>query len=243
MSMKNKVFAPCYLEIKFSPKVIKSLEKLRDGNEVNISRFTSKELNGIGLCYWYGHIVPLNYKEAVKWYIKSANKRCAKAEFNLYVCYNKGTGVAHDIDKAMYWLKKAAKHNDAGAQDILGTHYFLGTNIKRNRRYAKIWFKKSLENALKNENAVTLNVLGVRYYRGGYGFPIDKEMAIKCFTPAAKKRYPLSIFWLMQIYIEDNNEEMVKYLMKEYKKCVRTEPKITFIINRMYYGFTNRNNN
>lgn len=138
--MKNKVFAPCYLEMKFSPKVIKSLEKLRDGNEVNISRFTSKELNDIGLCYWYGHIVPLNYKEAVKWYIKSANKRCAKAEFNLYVCYNKGTGVARDMEKAMFWLKKAAKHNDSGAQDILATHYLLGTNIKRNRSYANIWF-------------------------------------------------------------------------------------------------------
>ena len=115
--MKKDVFAPCYLEMKFSPKVIKTLEKLRDGQEVNISRFTSKELNDIGLCYWYGHIVPLNYKEAVNWYIKSANKKCVKAEFNLYVCYNKGTGVAHDIDKAMYWLKKAAEQQSQGQKE------------------------------------------------------------------------------------------------------------------------------
>ena len=237
MSMKNKVFAPCYLEMKFSPKVIKSLEKLRDGNEVNISRFTSKELNDIGLCYWYGHIVPLNYKEAVKWYIKSANKRCAKAEFNLYVCYNKGTGVAHDIDKAMYWLKKAAKHNDAGAQDILGTHYFLGTNIKRNRRYAKIWFNKALDNALKDEDAVTLNVIGVRYYRGGYDYPLDREMAIKCLTPAAKQGFPLSIVWLMQIFIDDKDDDKVDYWMEEYRKCVKTDTIITTWINRLYKNY------
>lgn len=243
MSMKKDVFAPCYIEMKFSNKVIKTLERLHDGQEINISRLTGKEMNDIGLCYWYGHIVSLNYEEAVKWYKLSARKRCKKAESNLYICYKNGTGVDIDMKEAMFWLKKAAKHNDAKAQDFLAVQYYLGENLKRNRRYAKIWFRRALDNALKDEDAVVLNVIGVRFLRGGFDYQIDREMAIKCFTPAAKKRFPLSILWLMQIYIEDNNEEMVKYLMKEYKKCVRTEPKITFIINRMYYGFTNRNNN
>ena len=59
--MENKIFAPRLKEIPLSDKIIHCLERLRDGETIKETGLTSKELNEIGLCYWNGHIVPLNY--------------------------------------------------------------------------------------------------------------------------------------------------------------------------------------
>ena len=173
-----------------------------------------------------------DYEEAVKWYKASAAKRCSKAEFNLYICYKKGTGVEKDMIEALSWLKKAAKHNDATAQVFLGEYYYNGIHVKKNRCYAERWFKKALENAYKNEVAVVLNDLGVKYYGGEYGFQKDKAMAIKCFEKAGELGLSLSIGWLIIIYIEDGNTERVEYWKKKYRKCIKKYRFITAIVNQ-----------
>lgn len=235
--MKKEVFAPQGTVVDLPQPVIKTVEKLQKGLRVNMSRLTAKEMNGVGLCYWYGHHIYLNYEEAVKWYKASAAKRCGKAEFNLYICYEKGTGVVKDMNEALLWLKKAAKHNDAGAQDILAQYYYDGIYVKKNRRHAELWFKKALDNAYKNDVAIILNDFGVKYYRGEYGFQQDKTMAIKCFEKAGELGLSLSIGWLITIYIEDENTERVEYWMKKYRKCAKKYKFITIMVDRNYKGF------
>lgn len=235
--MRKKYFAPQGVACELSPKLIQTVERLRDGEDIGLIRLTGEEMNAIGLCYWYGHIVGLNYKEAVKWYMAAAEKRYRAAAFNLYVCYNNGMGVQEDGRAALYWLRKAARHNDAGAQNILAECYYTGGFVRRNRRLAKLWFHKSLNNAMEKKIEVTLNDFGAKFYLGQYGFERDRDMAIKCFEMAGEKGYCLSIAWLMSIYIEDDNEEKVEYWRKRYKACVVKDPKVTKIIKPKYNNY------
>ena len=73
--MVDRFFTPEGVEMKISLKTKRVLAKLLEGCSVDMDDYTPKEQNEVGLCYWYGHIVPLNYEEAVKWYKVSAEKK------------------------------------------------------------------------------------------------------------------------------------------------------------------------
>jgi TPR repeat protein len=235
--MSKKPFAPQGVALELPPKIIKTVEKLRDGRSLGKTLFTGKELNAIGLCYWYGHIVKTDYAEAVKWYLAADAKRYRTAAFNLYVCYNNGMGVDEDGKQALYWLRKAARHNDAGAQNILAECYYTGGFVRRNRRLAKLWFQKSLDNALKGNIEVTLNDFGAKYYLGRYGFEKDKEKAMMFFEKAANKGYCLSICWLMSIYIDEDNREKVEYWREKLMASAAKDPRAAELIEQEYNNY------
>lgn len=232
--MKKEVFAPQGVAVELPPKIIKAVEKLRNGQRINAARLTGKELNGIGLCYWYGNIVKLDYEEAVKWYKAANAKRDGMAAFNLYVCYNNGMGVEADGKIALFWLRKAAKRGIPVAQSILAECYYTGRLVRRNSRLAKLWFKKTFDNAIKAKDEVTLNDFGAKYYLGEYGFEKDKEMAMRCFEIAANKGYCLSICWLISIYIHEDNKEKVEYWKEKHRAYAANDPRTTKLINQIY---------
>lgn len=232
--MDKEVFAPNGVVIDIPSRIKKLVRKLSDGYSINTKWLTGKEMNIIGLCYWYGHIVPLNYVEAVKWYMAAAEKRCSRAEHNLFICYSQGTGVSSNMKDALYWLKRSAKHNEAAAQVYLGEYYYDGEYVKRNHHYARIWFSKAIDNAFKTTDAIILNDLGEKYYQGEYGFPNDKSMAIKCFEKAAEKDLYLPIAWLVNIYIDEFNIKEVEFWRKKYNGCVKTDPKLSLMLKTKY---------
>ena len=69
--MVDRFFTPEGVEMKISLKTKRVLAKLLEGCSVDMDDYTPKEQNEVGLCYWYGHIVPLNYEEAG--YVKPLN--------------------------------------------------------------------------------------------------------------------------------------------------------------------------
>ncbi len=215
----EKGFAPYMVELTFSEKVIRALERLRDGKRVSKKKLSPEEMNSIGLCYWEGHIVPLNYKKAVKWYEYSAQQGYKVAEFNLYVCYNKGTGVEKGPGKAIEWLRKAAKHGYSGAQDLLAECYFNGEMVKRNRHIARHWFNKVELSAVENEDVVALNSYGIRYLQGLYGTERDIQKAIFYFEKAGELGLVLSMSILLSIYINMRNVDKVEYWMDKLRNC------------------------
>lgn len=223
--MDENVFAPYMIELTFSEKVIHALERLRDGKRVLKTQFSPKEMNDVGLCYWNGHIVPLDYKKAVKWYRYSALQGYDVAEFNLYVCYDKGTGVRKAPQKAVEWLRKAAKHGYPNAQDLLAECYFNGEMVRRNRRIARQWFNKAELSAEENNHEVTLNSCGMRYYSGHFGTEMDIEKAIYYFEKAGELGLPLSMSFLLSIYMKKGCVERVEYWMEKLRNC-KTATKI-----------------
>src|SRR5690606_40942624 len=73
--------------------------------------------------YKNGNGVAKDYKKAVEWYQKAAEKGNADAQFNLGVMYKNGNGVAKDYKKAVEWYQKAAEKGNANAQFNLGVMY------------------------------------------------------------------------------------------------------------------------
>lgn len=219
MAKKNS-FTIRYKDVSFSPKVVRVLEKLRDGKDVNIKALTSRERNDVGVCYWYGHIVALDYEEAVRWYMAAAEKgRCCRAEFNLYVCHKRGTGVEQDMEKAVFWIKKAAKHNDVSAQHILAEYYYKGNEVRRSRSLAKYWFDKCLANPDLKEEPVVMFLLGISFQQGDYGFEKDEERAREFFETAAEGGCPLAVMKLVEIYNNYDRTKVVQW-MGENKEFV-----------------------
>ncbi|MBO4641309.1 MAG: sel1 repeat family protein [Bacteroidaceae bacterium] len=235
--MRRKKFVVCEMVKELSPRVLRVLKSIQEGHDYNTARLTSSELNEVGLCYWYGNIVPQNFSEAVKWYLIAAGKRCKLAEYNLFVCYSQGKGVSMDMEKAIYWLRRSAKHNDSRGQSVLAKLYYEGTYLRRNSRYFKYWHEKSIKNAFIDNEATVLNNIGEMYLRGKSGVAVDKELAIKCLEKAAEKHYPLAFVWLIYTFAADNDKEKASFWVKESRKCVTTDNRIKTLLKVARYHY------
>ena len=78
--------------------------------------------NNLGSMYYNGEGVPQDYKEAAKWYRKSAEQGDADAQSNLGYMYYIGTGVIEDYVTAYAWVSVAKANGNAKsvkALDIL----------------------------------------------------------------------------------------------------------------------------
>ncbi|GBC31330.2 TIR domain-containing protein [Rhizophagus irregularis DAOM 181602=DAOM 197198] len=114
--------------IKNLDKNIKSILELMKNHNKNELLFSS--IIGFfyqyGYCYYNGIGISVNYKEAFKWYLKSAklenamaknslgecyfyaNDGCALGIYNLGVCYHYGLGTNKDKEEAILLFKKAS---------------------------------------------------------------------------------------------------------------------------------------
>ncbi len=61
----------------------------------------------LGQKYSTGDGVPLNKQEAIKWWLKAAEKGDIDACYKLGVAYADGDGVARDLEEAVKWFRKA----------------------------------------------------------------------------------------------------------------------------------------
>ncbi|NBT49301.1 MAG: sel1 repeat family protein [Actinobacteria bacterium] len=68
----------------------------------------------LGFCYFWGHGVKQDLKEAVKWYTKSAEQGDVKAQCYLANCYENGLGVPKDKKEAIKWYTKALDGDTGG---------------------------------------------------------------------------------------------------------------------------------
>ncbi len=106
----------------------------------------------------------INYREALKWYNKAAEKGLDAAQWKLGYMYALGLGVEKDLEKSMYWRKKAAEQGyvvyqlemamsyNYGVISDLSTYLSWGTaengmpawdaKIPRNADDADYWLRK-----------------------------------------------------------------------------------------------------
>ena len=86
--------------------------------------------------YDQGFGVPKDYKEAVKWYRKSAEQGLADAQCNLGYMYDQGFGVPKNYKEVFKWYTKAAEQGDADAQHNLGLMYYNGEGVPKDYKLA-----------------------------------------------------------------------------------------------------------
>ncbi len=165
----------------------------------------------IGYAYSKGEGVPVNKKEAVKWYKKAAEQGYADAQYYLGNAYSKGEGVPEDPKEAVKWYRKAADQGYKFAQFFLGSAYSEGEGVPVNKEEAVIWYKKS---AIQGFDMAQY-VLGCAYYDGD-GVPIDKEEGAKWHKKAADQGFDGSQYYLGWAYengegVPENHEEALKW--------------------------------
>ena len=83
----------------------------------------------LALMYDNGQGVPKDYKEAVKWYTKSAEQEDAESQYNLGLMYYNGEGVPQDYKEAVKWYTKAAEQRLPESQYNLGLMYYDGNGV------------------------------------------------------------------------------------------------------------------
>ena len=74
----------------------------------------------LGVMYAEGYKpFPQDYKEAVKWFTKSAEQDNVEAQISLGFCYFKGKGVTKDYKEAVKWFTKSAEQGFPPAKEAL----------------------------------------------------------------------------------------------------------------------------
>ena len=182
-------------------------------------------------CYKYGKGVPVDQKEAAKWYRKAAEQGDTRAQLSLGVCYKYGAGVPVDQKEAAKWYRKAAEQGDTDAQLSLGVCYENGEGVPVDEKEAVKWYRKAVEQG----DARAQYELG-RCYAEGKGVHIDEREAVKWYRKAADQGGADGLYALGRCYVTGcgvlaNNAEAVKWY---HKAAERESIKAQYELGRCY---------
>lgn len=126
----------------------------------------------IGDYYANGKGVKQDYKQAFRFFMKSAELGDTEAMANVGLYYWQGKGILQDYDEALNWSLKAAESDNEKAMNNIGKMYYLGEGLQKNYEKAFEWFSKAAEvgdiDAMKN-----LSIM----YRNGDGVSKDENKA------------------------------------------------------------------
>ena len=124
----------------------------------------------LGLMYYDGDDVAKDYKQAVKWFSKSADQGFAKAQYNLGYMYDNDQGVEQNFEQALKWYRKAAEQNDVSAQINLGFMYSNGRGVAQDYQKAYMWYNIASvsgdEAAIKNRGILETKMTSSQISKG-----------------------------------------------------------------------------
>jgi TPR repeat protein len=99
----------------------------------------------IGVAYSNGgYGVVKDAKEAVKWYLKSAEGDNHVAQYHLAKCYENGIGIEKNQQLSFKWMLESAQQNHGDALYWIGCYYRDGIGTPRNYFKYVEWFKKAM---------------------------------------------------------------------------------------------------
>ena len=86
-----------------------------------------------------------DYREALRWFKKAADKGNAEAMAALGGLYSRGDGVEKNQEEAFKWSLKAAQKGDLDAQYFVGLCYYDGQGIEEDLTKAVQWLGKAMD--------------------------------------------------------------------------------------------------
>ena len=149
----------------------------------------------LGEAYYYGKVLPQDFRQAAAWYRKAAEQGYPEAEASLGYLYHHGRGVPQDDIEAAHWYQKASAQGDASAQVELAHMYLFGIGVTRDSKQAAAWYTKAAEQG----DALAQCNLGVLYYNGE-GVPLDYSESVQWYRIAASQNFPEAMFNLGEMY-------------------------------------------
>ena len=135
----------------------------------------------VGLAYYRGLGVEVNYKEAAHWFGLAAAQGQPEAQNNLGNMYELGQGVKKNYKKAMSLFRQAARTMPQAEVNI-GGMYYKGEGVPKDIEKAFSWN----ESAASKGSAEAYHNLGSMYYNG-IGTKKDPIEACKWFLLAASR--------------------------------------------------------
>jgi TPR repeat protein len=100
----------------------------------------------LGSLYANGEGVPVDDREALRWYLEAAKQGNSQAQTNVGAMYAMGKGTEKDQQKAVEWLTRAAENDDPHAQFNLAVLYTNGDGVEASLETAAEWYRKAAEN-------------------------------------------------------------------------------------------------
>lgn len=179
----------------------------------------------IGSLYWVGRGVKKNEGEAIKWFLKSADKGLMYALYEVSEIYYDKRYV--DTTALKVRFNTLLRCADAGCEDCfswLALAYQEGQGVKVDYANAVKWYKKVADKG----NYVHMEAIARLYDEGGHSLTQSKEETFKWYMKAAtanmyeEKPFAGSkraMYYLYQMYsegegVEKNQVEAFKWLLK-----------------------------
>ncbi len=172
----------------------------------------------LGWMYRYGDGVPEDVDEALKWYLRAAERGHARAMADVGMVYHFNT-ARRDYLKAFEWYSKSAAAGNAMAHYHLGQLYAKGLGVTRDPHEAITWYRKAAHLGHKP----AYSELGV-IYAAGELIPADWIEASNWFKKAADSGDAQSAYNLGQLYadgghgLESDDQEAFVWFHKAAEK-------------------------
>lgn len=169
----------------------------------------------LGLIYYEGKGVKIDYKKAFTYFKKAADLGFSFAQNMLGLCYEQGKGVLANSNEAAQWYYKAASQKMRLAIKNLGQLYH---NIG-NDQEALLWLKKAADQS----DGEAMFLMAEIYYRGKSGLKNDKE-AFKYYSAASVMHHHLQSTYMLGMMIsrghgiDQNPEYAAQFFQKAAEK-------------------------
>lgn len=151
-----------------------------------------RQMNNLGVCYFDGTGVKKDYKKALAWYMKSAERGNETAMNNVGVCHRGGFGVPMNKDVAYEWFKKSADSGYEEGMVNLGLCFEKGEGVPRDYKQAVKWYKKAAETEAMESGEALFRL--ARMYEQGLGVRANSNIASMYMAKAAAKQHPEAVY-------------------------------------------------
>lgn len=138
----------------------------------------------LGKRFHRGTDIPINFKEAMEWYFRSAEQGYCNAQHNLGEMHLRGQGVEKNSHKAVEWFTKAANQGYAYSKYKLSLLFYNGQGVEKNDVIAfTLWLD------LAEQGAKYVQTYLSRAYKDGNG---------------VQKNLNRSVYWQMKHNLNDD---------------------------------------
>jgi hypothetical protein len=128
----------CYLN---GMGVAKDIEAARDLYRRTAAR--GDDVSEYQYGWMFAHVPPIDYSEAMTWYMKAAAQNYSLAKNNIGYMYESGLGVKKNYATAAKWYEQAASAGERRGQYHLGLLYEQGLGVKKDLEKATALMRAS----------------------------------------------------------------------------------------------------
>ncbi len=157
-----------------------------------------------------GTLGKTNAEEAVKWFLKAAEKDHMLSQYMLSLCYFRGMGVKEDHSEGAKWCRKSADRHYTLACYFLGNCYFRGDGVKTNLVEGLKLVREAADQGMPEAQLDLGNC-----YFSGFAVRQDRAEAARYYKMASDRNFVLAQLALGHCYdkgfgVEKNPQEALK---------------------------------